>query len=660
MIREGRGRLTQAGAIWRYGPMLMLRLAVCFLLGLVFATLAQAAEHPAGHTTEHPPEHAAEVKKVQLYATDGLLTLPDGKQLYMWGYSLENKPGTAVFPGPLLEAEEGDSLEVTVTNLGAQRAGTDFRVYPIRLHGIDSPGGAEQALAVGQSDTRQIPAAQAGSHYYYAGDAGQYGVQMGMSGPFIVRAKGVHKQAWTGGPQYDKEYVFHLNELDPVWHKAAENGQVYDPGKFHPRYWTINGKSFPDVEEDPLSMIHGKVGEKILVRLINPGYDEHPMHLHGHHFQVIAHNGAPLDVPMDKDTVALDPGETKDILIVFDQSGHFPFHSHKILDNTNDGVYPGGLHTMTHIEEAGPSEGGTMTLDIGSTHAVVNGEHMSLDVAPFRLNGEAYVQLSFIAEQLAGSLQARAGDRRLTYKTEHTVTELWPLQTQALVNGRQVQLESPLLQVKGKAMVPVSYVSGFLCAKVGTGHSSDQIQIDYQQGQECQGSGPDHTPPTVTADPPGGTFASAQTVKLLIQDEDPQAKIYYTTDGTAPTDRSTLYTGPILIESTTMLKWIGIDTSGNTSAVQTAIYTIKQAPEVFVEVLDDKYTPAHITVTRGTTVTWILKGSMMHTVSSYDGVMNGIIEPNGNKRFSYTFNDTGVVPYFCMVHPFMTGSVTVQ
>ncbi|MBJ6360621.1 stalk domain-containing protein [Paenibacillus sp. GCM10012307] len=639
MIREVSG-MTRAGTIKRYG----LLLAVCFLL-LLLSPL---------HT------NAADVKKIQLFATDGLLTLPDGKQLYMWGYSLENKQGTAVFPGPLLEVEEGDTLEVTVTHIGAKQAGSEFRVYPLRFQGIDSPSGAEQALALGQSHTRQIQAVQAGSYYYYAGDGKGYGVQMGMSGPFVVKAKGAQKRAWTGGPQYDKEYVFHVNELDPAWHKSAADGLVYDPGKFHPRYWTINGKSFPDLEDDPRSMIHGKVGEKILVRLINPGYDEHPMHLHGHHFQVIAENGVPRDFPLEKDTVNLDPGETKDILIVFDQSGNYPFHSHQIVDNTNDGVYPGGLHTMTHIEEAGSSEGSTMTLDIGSTHATVNGEHVMLDVAPFRLKGETYVPLGFIAEQLGGVLKARTEDRSLTYKTEHTEMELWPLQKQALLNGKQVQLESPILQKKGKTMAPVSYISSFLCARVGADNSSNQIQIDYQLGQECQSSGPDITPPTVTADPPGGTYTSAQTVQLSIQDEDPQAKIYYTTDGTLPTARSLLYTGPIVIDRTTTLKWIGIDTSGNASEVQTGVYTIRPAPEVLVDVLDDKFTPAHIKVTRGTTVTWILKGSMMHTVTSYDGVMNGIIEPNGNKRFSYTFNDTGVTSYFCMVHPYMTGSVTVE
>lgn len=603
--------------------------------------------------------HAAEAKKIQLYATDGSLTLADGKVIYIWGFSLVNKPGTAVFPGPKVEAEEGDTLEVTVTNIGPQQTGTDFRVYPIRFHGIDTDNGVGQALAVGQSDTRQIKAIQAGSHYYYSGDANQYGVQMGMSGPFIVKAKGSSKQAWTGGPNFDKEYVFHLGELDPVWHKASEDGTVYDRSKFHPRYWTINGKSFPDVEEDPASMIHGMVGEKILVRLINPGYDEHPMHLHGHHFQVIAENGIPLDVPVDKDTVGLEPGETKDILIVFDQSGHFPFHSHKILDNTNDGVYPGGLHTMTHIEQGG-SNGGSISLEIGSNHAMVNDGHVMLDVAPFQLKGDTYVPLNFIADQFAGTLQAHMGDRSFTYKTEHTKMELWPLQKQAILNGQQVQLQSPVLQVKGTAMVPLSYVSSFLCAKVRAGSSPNSTFIEFQTGQECQSPDLDHNPPTVSADPPGGTYPSARTVKLVIRDEDPNARIYYTRDGTIPSEHSTLYTGPITIAQTTTLKFIGMDTSGNASEVTTESYLIQPAPEVFVDVLDDKFTPAQIKVKRGTTVTWVLKGTMMHTVTSYDGLINGTIDTNGRTRFSYSFNEVGTFNYFCMVHPFMTGSVIVE
>ncbi|BFT74524.1 stalk domain-containing protein [Paenibacillus sp. P36] len=604
--------------------------------------------------------HAATVKKIQLYATDGNMTLADGNQVYIWGYSLQNKPGTAVFPGPKIEVEEGDSVEVTVMNIGPEKAGADFQVHSLHVVGVDDQAKASPALSVGQSDTRLIHADQAGSHFYYSYDPDKYGLQMGLNGPFIVKAKGSVNQAWTHGPRFDKEYVFHMNEIDPDWHTAVEGGNVYDRQKFHPRFWTINGKSYPDVETDPASMVHGRVGEKILVRLINPGFDEHPMHLHGHHFQVIAENGVPLPLPIDKDTVAVDPGETKDILIVFDQSGHFPFHSHKILDNTNDGVYPGGLHTMTHIEEAGNANSGMISFQVGSMHAMVNGDHVMLDTAPFQLKGETYLPFELIADQFGGTLQALAEDRSYTYKTENTEMSLWLIQKQAIRNGQQIELPAPLLQVEGKAMVPLSVISTLLCPKVSVDGSTGTISIEYKTGQECQSPEHDGTTPVVTADPVGATYPTAQTVTLTITDNDPDAKIYYTVDGSTPSNASALYTSPIRIDKDTTLKFIGIDTSGNTSDVKTESYTIKPVPEVIVDVLNDKFSSAQITVKKGTKVTWVLKSSMMHTVTAYDMSFNGTIDPNGETRFSYTFTDVGTFGYFCMVHPFMTGSVVVE
>ncbi len=69
-----------------------------------------------------------------------------------------------------------------------------------------------------------------------------------------------------------------------------------------------------------------------------------------------------------------------------------------------------------------------------------------------------------------------------------------------------------------------------------------------------------------------GTYSVAQTVELTCDTEG--AKIYYTTDGSVPSESSTLYTGPITISESTTLRAIAIDAEGNKSFISSAAYSI--------------------------------------------------------------------------------------
>jgi PKD repeat protein/methionine-rich copper-binding protein CopC len=81
--------------------------------------------------------------------------------------------------------------------------------------------------------------------------------------------------------------------------------------------------------------------------------------------------------------------------------------------------------------------------------------------------------------------------------------------------------------------------------------------------------------PTVDCNIQGGLSRTTQTVTLTAADDQCSTpKIYYTLNGEEPTTNCTLYTGPITINSTTKLKFIAVDNAGNTSPVQTEIYTI--------------------------------------------------------------------------------------
>ncbi len=85
------------------------------------------------------------------------------------------------------------------------------------------------------------------------------------------------------------------------------------------------------------------------------------------------------------------------------------------------------------------------------------------------------------------------------------------------------------------------------------------------------------------------------------------------------------------------------------------------------------YTPTHLTVHPGTTVTWINSdGSIPHTVTAgwVDSESIGLDYPGGNgfdsdfmsggAEFEHTFEVPGEYDYYCQLHPWMIGSITVE
>lgn len=75
-----------------------------------------------------------------------------------------------------------------------------------------------------------------------------------------------------------------------------------------------------------------------------------------------------------------------------------------------------------------------------------------------------------------------------------------------------------------------------------------------------------------------GTYSSTQSVEITCTTSG--VKIYYTTDGTEPTNASTLYTGAITVDKTMTIKAIAYADADNYSDVATATYSILQDAEV--------------------------------------------------------------------------------
>jgi plastocyanin len=89
----------------------------------------------------------------------------------------------------------------------------------------------------------------------------------------------------------------------------------------------------------------------------------------------------------------------------------------------------------------------------------------------------------------------------------------------------------------------------------------------------------------------------------------------------------------------------------------------QSAAPATVEVKIDNFSfgPATLTVATGTTVTWTNRDDIPHTVVSTDdpkAFRSKVLDTD--EKFSYTFSKAGTFPYFCSVHPKMTGMVVVK
>jgi plastocyanin len=81
------------------------------------------------------------------------------------------------------------------------------------------------------------------------------------------------------------------------------------------------------------------------------------------------------------------------------------------------------------------------------------------------------------------------------------------------------------------------------------------------------------------------------------------------------------------------------------------------APEVDIDQFT--FTPQHVTVKTGTTVTWINDDDVPHTVASSTKFFKSKALDTKDK-FSFTFTTPGTYEYFCSLHPHMTGAIVVE
>lgn len=253
-----------------------------------------------------------------LEATDGYIATPDGNSVYMWGFAPAG--GAFQMPGPVLCVNEGDTVTVNLTNNLPEAVSV---IFPGQTGVIASGGSAglvTMEAAPGGSVSYSFVAREPGTYLYESGTNPHKQVQMGLYGALIIRP--------ALGPQFayndpatafdpSREYLILIHDIDPELHSAVERGLPYDVTTMHDRYWTINGRSFPDsiaanfVPYLP-SQPYGALVEveassdtsvlPALIRYANAGMVNHPFHPHGNNLRVIARDGRLLRGPSGEDT----------------------------------------------------------------------------------------------------------------------------------------------------------------------------------------------------------------------------------------------------------------------------------------------------------------------------------------------------------------------
>jgi plastocyanin len=79
-----------------------------------------------------------------------------------------------------------------------------------------------------------------------------------------------------------------------------------------------------------------------------------------------------------------------------------------------------------------------------------------------------------------------------------------------------------------------------------------------------------------------------------------------------------------------------------------------------VKIDNFSFAPTEITVAKGTTVNWVNRDDIPHTVVSDDKTTFKSKPLDTDDKFSYTFSKEGTYSYFCSIHPKMTAKVVVK
>jgi FtsP/CotA-like multicopper oxidase with cupredoxin domain len=248
------------------------------------------------------------VKEFHLVAEPVVREIAPGMKANLWGYNGQS-------PGPTIEAVEGDRIRIFVTNKLPE-------VTSVHWHGVLLPSGmdgvaglTQPPIAVGKTFVYEFVLQRSGTFMYHPHADEMTQMAMGMMGLFIVHPKDPRQL------KVDRDFGFILNAYD------------IEPGSATPRVntmldfnlWTWNSRAFPGI--DPLV---ARTGERVRIRVGNLTMTNHPIHMHGPHFEVTGTDGGWVPRSARWPEVTTDIGVGQMRAFEFDAvAGDWAIHCHK-------------------------------------------------------------------------------------------------------------------------------------------------------------------------------------------------------------------------------------------------------------------------------------------------------------------------------------------
>jgi FtsP/CotA-like multicopper oxidase with cupredoxin domain len=249
------------------------------------------------------------VKEFHLVAEPVIREIAPGMKANLWGYNGQS-------PGPTIEVVEGDRVRIFVTNKLPEHTTIHWHGQPLP-NGMDGVGGLNQPqIPVGKTYVYEFVARRSGTFMYHPHADEMVQMAMGMMGFWVTHPKDPKFM------QVDRDFVFLLNAYD------------IDPGSATPKVMTMldfnlfnfNSRVFPGI--DPLVVRHN---DRVRIRIGNLTMTNHPIHLHGHEFEVTCTDGGwtPRGARWPEVTVDVAVGQMRAIEFDATAEGDWAFHCHK-------------------------------------------------------------------------------------------------------------------------------------------------------------------------------------------------------------------------------------------------------------------------------------------------------------------------------------------